>query len=481
MTTAKKKLILCLCSVLLMFSILVKPVFAIEVQNKASILQKIDNYVENNMKVNNIKGAALAVANNKEVFYAKGYGAYSDGREITGRTPLPIASLSKSFTALAVLQLVEKGKIDLDAPYASYFPDLSPEDERVRTISVRNLLNQTTGFNDKVNPDMTHSPQYQSLQEINQSLNTVKLANDPGTAYSYHNPNYQYLALLVEKVSGQNFSAYLENNIFQPLGMSHTFNVSTTQQINENLAIPRGHYLLFGHPVKQAEPLWFIDGPAGIISTAEDMAKWMLAQSNNLLLDPQLMEQYHTAGQSGKYGMGWLAEEDAHGGRMISHSGIFWTYKAEETIYLDEQLGITMMFNSGLNAFVDYSAFVDGIAKIIKGEKAKFPIVNDRNMETIMILLVVATILWSVYLYYRINKSNKVITTGKLIFSSVGRLFPTLILLFLSPLATFIGAGRVLPWFGLWTTMPSLIIWLIVLSLVNIMYMVWRFRLNYHA
>jgi CubicO group peptidase (beta-lactamase class C family) len=153
--------------------------------------------------------------------------------------------------------------------------------------------------------------------------------------------------------------------------MNHTFNVSTTQQINENSAIPQGHYLILGHPVSQTEPLWFIDGPAGIISTAEDMAKWMLAQYDGSLLSPELMEQYHTAGQSGPYGMGWLAGEDGQGGRAISHNGIFWTYEAEETIYLDQRLGH-----------------------------------HD-------------------------------------------------------------GAGRVLPWFGLWTSMSSLMIWLVVLSIVN--------------
>ncbi|NOU90608.1 serine hydrolase [Paenibacillus sp. LMG 31460] len=481
MTIAKKKICLCLSCLLLMLSILAKPVSAIEVRNKTEIQHEIDDYVIKNMKVNHIKGAALAIANNEELFYAQGYGTFSDGRDITGSTPFPIASLSKSFTALAVLQMVEKGLIDLDAPYTSYFPDLSPEDERVRDITVRNLLNQTSGLNDKVNPDMTNSPQYQSLQESNQSLNTVKLAIDPGTAFSYHNPNYQYLALLVEKVSGQSFSAYLEKNIFKPLGMGHTFNVSTTQQINENPAIPRGHYLLFGYPVNQAEPFWFIDGPAGIMSTAEDMTKWMLAQYNGRLLDPELMEQYHTAGQSSPYGMGWLAEEDEHGGRTISHSGIFWTYKAEETIYLDQQLGITMMFNSGLNAFIDYSAFVDGIARIIKGEKSETSIVNSRNMERVMILLVITTFLWGLYTHFRMNRSKKGITTGKLIFSSVGRLLPILILLFLSPLTTFIGAGRVLPWFGLWTTMPSLIIWLVVLSLVNITILVCRFGLYFRT
>lgn len=102
------------------------------------------------------------------------------------------------------------------------------------------------------------------------------------------------------------------------------------------------------------------------------------------------MEQYHKAGQIGPYGIGWDAEEDEHGGRTIS--GYDFAGDCDDSL----------------------------------GERS----------------------------FYRINKSKKGITTGKLIFSSVGRLLSVLILLFLSPLTTIIGAGRVLPWFGIWTTMP---------------------------
>ncbi|MFP4975153.1 serine hydrolase domain-containing protein [Paenibacillus sp. CN-4] len=474
-----KKLGLSLCCFLLSVAFIAEPASAAEVQNKTEIQQKIDQYVTKMMKINHIEGAALAVTNNDEVFYARGFGARSDGREIDGSTPFPIASLSKSFTALAILQLAEKGLIDLDAPYASYFPELSPKDERVRQITVRNLLNQTSGLNDKVNPDMTRSPQYRSLEEMNPSLDKVKLAHDPGTSYSYHNPNYEYLALLVEQISGQPFADYLASSIFKPLGMNQTFNVSSTEQINDNSAIARGHYVVLGLPVAQAEPSWFINGPAGIVSTAEDMAKWMLAQYSGRLLSPELTEQYHQAGQISPYGMGWLAGNDDQGGRKISHSGIFWTYKAEETIYLDQKLGIVMMFNSGLNAFTNYSAFIDGIARIIHGEEPEIPVLNSRNMEIAMVLLTFATMVWGIYRLIRLWKSKKEITTGRMIFLTIGRSIPILILLFLSLLATFIGAGRVLPWHGLWTTMSSLIIWLAVLSLINIANLVCRFRLYY--
>ncbi|WP_217594252.1 serine hydrolase [Cohnella sp. GbtcB17] len=474
-----RKMVLSLtCFMLLSIAVLTEPALAVGVQDKADLLQKIDRYVTKTMKKNHIQGASLAIANNDEVFYAQGFGSLSDGSAIDGGTPFPIASLSKSFTALAVLQLAEKGLVELDAPYASYFPELSPKDERVREITIRNLLNQTSGLNDKVNPDMTRSPQFTSLDEVNRSLDTVKLAHDPGTSYSYHNPNYAFLALLVERISGQSFSEYLASHIFKPLSMNQTFNVSSTQQINDNAAIPRGHYLVFGSPVAQAESSWFVDGPAGIVSTAEDMAKWMLAQYSGSLLSPALMEQYHQAGQISPYGMGWQAGSDDQG-RTISHSGIFWTYKAEETIYLDERLGIAMMFDTGLNAFVSYSAFIDGIAKIIHGQEPGASLITGGTVEIAMAVLTAATIVWGIYRLIRLGKRKKAITTGRLILSTAGRIIPILILLFLPQLATFVGAGRVVPWHGLWTALPSVIIWLAVFSLLNIVNLAGRFRLTF--
>lgn len=465
-----KKIPAFLTSLLLAVLITALPFTDARAQSKTEIVNEIDDYIKKNMEVNHITGASLAITYGDDVFYTQGYGAYSDGREITSRTPFPIASLSKSMTALAVLQLADTGQIDLDAPYVSYFPDISPTDDRITRITVRNLLNHTSGLNDKVNPDMTKLVQFKTLQEINKSLDQVKLANDPGETYNYHNPNYQYLALLVEQISSQRFSEYLKEHIFARLGMNGTFSVSMTEQINENDAIPRGHYLLFGNPISTAEPLWFIDGPAGVITNAEDMAKWMRAQYNPQLLSPNLMEQYHTAGQRAPYGMGWLASNDNNWGRTISHSGIFWTYKAEETVYLDKELGITMMFDTGINAFLDYSAFVRGVAQIMDGGKAEISAINSRNMEIAMVLLLAGTILWSGYSLYRLKKNKNQLTAirRKLIFASAGTILPVLILLFLPSILSIFAGGRVVPWNGIWMMMPSLIIWLVLLVVVNI-------------
>ncbi|ETT66940.1 serine hydrolase domain-containing protein [Paenibacillus sp. FSL H8-0457] len=452
---------------LLSWTVMAESVSALGDGDRTELWRDIDEYMSRSMKANHIEGASLSISLNDKTFYAKGYGTFGENQSITDETPLPIASLSKSFTALAVLQLVDKGRIDLDEAYVSYFPELTPQDPRVHDITVRHLLNQTSGLTDGSNPDMTRTPQFQALHEANRLLNEVELAHKPGTTYSYHNPNYVLLANLVESISGERFSDYLNRHIFKPLGMNHTYSVSTTHQINGNEAIPPGHYSILGRSVSRSEPLWFIDGPAGIVSTAEDMSRWMIAQYSGDLLPPALMKQFHSAGEASPYGMGWLADHDPSGGRTISHSGIFWTYKSEETVFLDEQMGIAVMFNSGLNAFVNYSGIIDGVAAMMRGEQPNISFLNDRNMSMIMMALILATLVWGGYASIRIRRKKKRLTIGMFILISVIRLIPVLILLSLPPLLTFIGGGRVLPWSGLWTTLSSPIIWLVVWSLVN--------------
>ncbi|UQX55253.1 hypothetical protein M5V91_05835 [Cytobacillus pseudoceanisediminis] len=129
-----------------------------------------------------------------------------------------------------------------------------------------------------------------------------------------------------------------------------------------------------------------------------------------------------------------------------------------------------MMFDTGINAFLDYSAFVKGVSQIMVGGKAEISAINSRNMEIAMILLMAGTILWSGYSFYRLKKKKNRLTAfrRKLIFASVRTILPVLILLFLPSILAIFAGGRVVPWNGIWMMMPSLIIWLVLLVVVNL-------------
>src|SRR4051794_5148640 len=150
-----------------------------------------------------------------------------------------VASLSKSFTALAVMQLVDAGLLHLDDPVREHLPGFEMADPRVDQVTVRELLDHTSGITDSVVPDLSRA-QPSSPAEATTSMRSAHLASIPGTSYSYANPNYQVAARLVEVVSGEPFGRYLRRHIFEPAQMS-----ATTSTVTDDQPVPG---LAEGHP-----------------------------------------------------------------------------------------------------------------------------------------------------------------------------------------------------------------------------------------
>lgn len=286
---------------------------------------QIDRFIQEKMEENRIPGLAVAITLDDNVIFSKGYGKTADRSPISADTPFAIASLSKSFTALAVMQLAESGRVDLDKPIAHYIPSFQLNDPRGSTITARQLLSHTSGLTDTAYPDMTIHPQPNSLEDVVQRLHEVTLHRDPGSEFHYNNTNYQLLARLVEVVSKEKFPDYLQRHIFTPLEMNRTFDVSNTNQlVGKTSTVSRGHYFLFGKPIAAAEPEWFVEGAAGMVSTAGDMAKWLILQGNGgkyknvQLLSSEGMKAMHSpTGPKNSYGLGWEISKTADGKKQI--------------------------------------------------------------------------------------------------------------------------------------------------------------------
>ncbi len=229
----------------------------------------IDHFVTEQMATQRVPGLALAITQGEEIFYLKGYGVAREQEAVTPQTQFLIASLSKSFTAVAVLQLVEAGQIELDAPVQRYLPEFTLADAAAaQTITVRQLLNQVSGLGDVVFPEM-RLPAPATLTERITQLQRTQLAAPPGTTYQYFNVNYQILALLVEVVSGQPFSAYLQDHLFTPLKMNHTSNLMSSRDLAQIPAsLAQGHLLAFGEPLASGVERGFLGGSGGVVSTA---------------------------------------------------------------------------------------------------------------------------------------------------------------------------------------------------------------------
>ena len=201
-----------------------------------------------------IPGMALAITRSDQIVHIRGYGEAQDGVPVPGQTQFRIASLSKSFTALAVMQLVEGGLIALDAPVSRYLPNFALANPLAAApITVHQLLHRTSGLADLGFFNGLDGWQLTLANRVT-ALRAAHSASAPGTAFHYFDPNYQLLARLVEVVSGQPFDVYLREHVFTPLAMRDTLSAMTSALPNQPThQLAQGHIMAYGVPVSLPE------------------------------------------------------------------------------------------------------------------------------------------------------------------------------------------------------------------------------------
>ena len=240
---------------------------------------------------------ALGIVQDGKIAHVQGFGvADSSGRAVTSQTPFYIGSLTKTFTALAVMQLVEEGKINLDAPVQTYLPwfELADKDASVK-ITVRNLLNQTSGISGKDgNGDLVSSL---SLEELVRRYISVQPTQPVGQVFQYSNVNYNIAGLIVETVSGQSYADYVTRHILEPLDMRHSY-ASHAPAAADGLA--DGHLYIFGYAFRSQLAASPGHLPSGyLIASVEDMTHYAIAHLNEgrygdtAILSPQGIAELH--------------------------------------------------------------------------------------------------------------------------------------------------------------------------------------------
>ena len=225
----------------------------------------VDELIRDGLRTATIPGAAVAVTRGDEVLLVRGYGQTSLGTPVTGDTLFRIASLSKSFTSLAVLQLVDAGRLSLDDRVVEHLPELRLADSRGAEITVRELLNHTSGLADEAFSDHDR-PQQTSAAEAVAGMSSEHLVAAPGTRWSYHKPNSHLAARLVEVLSGQSFNDYLRQRVLAPAGMDATS--TTTMSTDPVPGLARGHAIAYGVPIP-TEGLETFETGAGVSSARQ--------------------------------------------------------------------------------------------------------------------------------------------------------------------------------------------------------------------
>lgn len=424
-----------------------------------SVPASVDAYVEAYRAATGLPGVTVAITQQGRVIHTAGYGTTATGEPVTADTPMAVASVSKSFTALAVMQLAEKGKVALDQPVRGYLPELTMADPRAAQITVRQLLNQTSGMADSAFREKS-LPQPETLQGAVARLSTARLAADPGTAFSYHNTNYQVAARLVEVVSGQPFAAYLAVHIFEPLGMRHSTTIDTDRDLPDSA---RGHLYVLGQAVALPEPTGFGNGSGGVLSTANDMARWLIKQNTGLqgLLSPHGVEEMRTASRPNQdYALGWMIDKTERGTPVLEHGGDLFTSTAHQLLMPGSGHGIAVMANTGM-AFSDAHTLMTGLVAIVEGGTPQPPS-GQRTLPTdvLFALLTLVTIGLAVRGTARARRWA-VRRTGWQLWRLAPYLLPIGLCTTIAPIHRILARGRDAGWVQLAYLYPTFMLWLV--------------------
>jgi len=288
-------------------------------------LAAINSYLEENFPNTYMPGMSIVIVNADSVLYSRSFGDCE-----SAETPFIIGSISKSFTAAAIMQLAEQGKVDLDAPVSRYL-QIGLDNK----VTIRHLLNHTSGF---------------LYYQIRRDLTVHESYGE----YSYSNLNYTLLGEVIEAVTGLSYGDYMRSNFFEPLSMTNSYT-----SLHEAVGIAEGHRNLFGFPIKKVFPYPVSDDfnsrvsvPTGyIISGALDVSRYLQAflRGGEGILSPQsvntlLYDSVPIPGTNEYYAMGWQETMD-YEERLLYHSGLLENYFSIMALLPDSGLGIVTLYN----------------------------------------------------------------------------------------------------------------------------------------
>jgi CubicO group peptidase (beta-lactamase class C family) len=346
----------------------------------------VDAYIEGQMRRLKIPGASLAIVQGDEIVHLRGFGRARPGGEVpTPQTPFFIGSLTKSITALAVMQLVEAGKVELDAPVQRYLPWFRVADPQASAqMTVRHLLNQTSGLSMVASnvalADLDDRPDATERQV--RALATFKITRPVGSKWEYSNLNYNVLGLIVEAASGEPYAEYIQEHIFTPLGMGHSYSSKAAAK-QDGLARGYRHWFSFPFPAPDL-PVPRGSLPSGqLISCAEDMAHYLIAHLNGGRygqvqivsaagadeLHRGVAEYDYGSLAAGRYGMGWF-ETDLDGIKTFSHGGNVPDFSAFMALLPEQKRGAVVLFNAdpyGLPMITEEVGI--GLAAVLAGQQ----------------------------------------------------------------------------------------------------------------
>jgi putative ATP-binding cassette transporter len=315
-------------------------------------VKEIESFVQDIMKEAKIPGMSVIIVKGTDFQYVKGFG-YANLKEKVKVSPLTkfeLGSCSKAFTALAVLQLEEKGLIDLNDPVSRYFPWFFVKYKNQKyKISIRQLLHHASGIPSNTISLIPQGNREDALEQTVRNIVGIELNNIPGKQFEYATVNYDIAGAIIEKVTGKTFEEYMLENVFKPLGLNHT----TVGADSGGPDRATGYKIGFFAPRRYTPPIYRGNNPAGyIISNGEDIARWLKIQLGLEKTDLSgLIQKSHTpdltmlAGKTlSFYAMGWFVVKIEKS--EFKHGGFNPNFTAYINFNPQDKVGVAVLANS---------------------------------------------------------------------------------------------------------------------------------------
>ncbi len=337
--------------------------FIFNLSHSQSTNSQIKNYLDN-LNETEFSGTIL-IAENDKIIDKRAYGFSSLEYDIKNKidTKFNIASITKMFTAVAALQLYEKGKIDLNTPIGKYLLDYPNEIVR-NSVTVHQLLTHTSGLNNfYVNDlDKIKNSDYQEISDFVPLFANDTLLSTPGTKYDYSGTGFVVLGLIIEKVSGENYYDYIEQNILEPANMLATSEIQVDSIVKNKAS---GYTSGFGQTKNLKKNEYYLTkaSPAGFYySTVEDLFKFSKALRNHKLLSKETtdtMLEPRVKGYNTHLGYG-IDIDNRYNQTIIGHSGGWYGIHGELMDFLEDNYTVVILSNiddggkSGASQVADY-------------------------------------------------------------------------------------------------------------------------------
>ena len=349
-------------------------------------IEKLDAFFQQHLEHIRTPGFAVSVSNRDGLIWSRGYGVtvYEGDEPVTADSIMAIGSLTKSFTAMAILQLEEQGLLSVDDLVTDHLPWFRSAEKSVSDrITLRMCLNNTTGLKPSFNiltRNLSRSPQ--ALENGIRALSSYRSTREPGESYEYFNEGWNTLGLVIEEVTGLAYEDYIAEHILKPLQMSRT---STDREVLESWPVLTGHHAgINPNPSRFIHVQGSLPAGSGLYSTVNDLSNYLVALMNGgefegaRVLTPQSIENmwqpaiptylvpWELGGnrEPAHYAMGYFVL-DVEGIEYVGHGGEFRTMSSLAFVDRENDLALALLYNTGsLDAYSNqkhYYALIQGL------------------------------------------------------------------------------------------------------------------------